>query len=205
LPLTNEIIAPLPCFGNVSFYRHLLLDDVIVDLHEHYVKQSLRNRYELCGAQGRFHLGVPVLSQGGKKLTSSQIRVSNDEQWMRQHWRSIRTNYSSAPFFDHYADQFEALYCKEFDLLVDFCANAHDLICDILNLPNLSWEKGLRFSEEYIQSTPGVDLRRPTKEGTGRTKPYIQVFSDRHDFQSDLSVIDVIMCCGPEASSIIKS
>ena len=87
----------------------LLQDDVIIDLHEHYVKQSLRNRCELVGSQGRFSLTVPVHRPSGVKIKMQDILVSYDEEWREVHRKTIRSAYGSSPYFIYYWEELSVL------------------------------------------------------------------------------------------------
>jgi hypothetical protein len=199
----NEVLSPLPCFGNITFYHHLLEDDVIIDRHEHYVKQTLRNRYELTGAQGRFFLTIPVLGQRGMKLPATDIAISYETEWQHQHVHAIKSNYGSSPFYEHYANQIFELINSRCETLYEFNIKAHDLVCSFLKTSDYLSDKGLRLSDEYIESSPGLDLRGSFKSGAEGFNSYLQVFSDRCAFESDLSVLDLIFCSGPQAHSYI--
>ena len=56
-----------------------------------------------------------------------------------------------------------------------------------------------------MEATEGdLDLRPKHNEGsTFVAEPYVQVFSDRMPFVENLSVLDLLLCEGPEAISAV--
>lgn len=189
----NEVVAAMPYFGNITFYRHLLQGGLLIDVHEHYVKQSLRNRCELAGPQGRFILSVPIHRPSGLKTATKDIRISYAEDWQHDHLQALRSAYGSSPFFIHYWDDIAALIGQRHDYLIEFNLSAHTLICELLDIPT-----GLAQSESYVSSSPGMDIRAKQKRGLGDYDRYIQVFEERHGFLSDLSILDTLFCLGPD-------
>ena len=195
----NEVIAPLPYFGNIGFYSSFLAGDMLIDLHEHYVKQSLRNRCELVGAQGRFSLTVPVHRPSGQKTPMREIRISYDDHWRDQHLKTVRSAYGSSPFFLHYWDMVSEIWKSKPAFLVELNELVHATICSALG-----FEPALRYTDVYVHSTPGKDLREDFKSGRVNNARYIQVFEQEVGFEEDLSILDLLFCLGPEAEQYLR-
>ncbi|NND95103.1 MAG: hypothetical protein HKN45_09570 [Flavobacteriales bacterium] len=195
----DEVISALPYFGNIEFYSHLVQNDLLVDIHENYVKQSLRNRCELTGSQGRFNLTVPVHRPSGIKTPFESIIISYTEDWQHQHLHALRSNYGSSPFFIHYWEEISSIWSMKPDRLVDLNDRAHRVIAEILDI-----NKSLSYSESYVSSTPGIDLRPRCKYSDWQNEEYIQVFSDRTEFIYNLSILDAIFCLGPEVPDYLR-
>jgi hypothetical protein len=190
----EEVILTLPYFGNIDHYAQLLSTDAWIDVHEHYQKQSCRNRMYLCDAQGRFSLTAPVLHKSGEKETLKEIRLSAKEDWQSNHWKAIKSAYGASPFLMYYEMELKTFFSQDFELLIDLNQAAHEMICGFLKCPI-----PLRFSESYIESTFGEDHRWRYKHHFPECETYIQVFTDRQPFFPGLSVLDLILCIGPEA------
>jgi hypothetical protein len=195
----DEVISALPYFGNIEFYAHNLQQDMLVDIHEHYVKQSLRNRCELVASQGQFHLTVPVHRPSGTKTAYKDIRISYDEDWRHEHRHAVRSAYGSSPFYIHYWDEISAIWDEEFELLQDLSLHAHTVMADLIGFEPL-----IRTSEFYIHSTPGKDLRPRFKKSDFKNEKYIQVFADRLEFVQNLSTLDLLFCKGPESLDYLE-
>ena len=181
-------------------------EKTILEKHEQYVKQSYRNRCYINTANGPHRLVVPVTDKHGKALMR-EVHIDNSTRWRDNHWRAVSSAYGKAPFFEHYADglrgiwsgRHQSLYSLNMDLL-SFC------------LQSLQLSITLTESTSYQKSpNDGItDLRSalsPKNPHSGREYyspvPYAQVFGNK--FASNLSIIDLLFCEGPNAIQIIKS
>ena len=106
----------LPCIDYVSGLMRF--DDVRLEAHEHYQKQSYRNRGYGRAAKNVDALTVPV-QQGTRHWPIRAVRIDNGQPWQSHHWRCLRAAYGKAPFFEYYGPEFESVYQKEWTFLVD--------------------------------------------------------------------------------------
>lgn len=184
----------LPC---VLWMRHFLNGNTTIDVHEHFIKQTYRNRAVVLGANGPLALTIPVKKNPGK-MAVKDVMVDAEVDWQRQHWESIKAAYGSTPYFIHYADAFSNLYSKPVTHLMDF---ELDLLKLVLRLLKVKQE--IRVSETYRECLPGeTDLRSlisPKQAIADNFSPYLQVFAEKFPFQPNLSVIDVLFNLGPRA------
>lgn len=179
---------------------------IILERHEYYVKQTYRNRCHVNTSQGVATLIVPVTARHNKTLITD-IRIDYSQKWVNNHWRTIRSAYGNAPFFEHYADDLEkVLYSKNdflFDLNVRFLS---------LCLKWLKW--GIPVTESLSYETtpqPGTtDLRsqlnskkQDNLSNFFHASPYTQVFGNA--FAGNMSLIDLIFCEGPEAGRRVQA
>ncbi len=204
------VVLPLAYLGNVHYFSKLCFADCMVDVHEHFVKQSLRNRCAILSADGVTNLTVNVVKMDNDdKRSVRETRIDYSKRWQHRHWLSLVSAYKGAPYFDFYADRFEPFYRRRFDFLFDFNRELTLLLLELLGS-----EATLRFSEKYIDPSPDIEdfrsrlsekprLYRPDPHFS--PKPYYQVFSDRMDFVPGLSVVDLLFCEGPHALEQIKN
>ena len=185
----------LPC---IQWFRHLLFDEhVVLDQHEHFVKQTYRNRCVILSANGPLALTIPVKKQEQKRPLHS-IEIENDIAWQKQHWEAIRSAYNSSPFFEHYEHHFYKFYHDEFKYLREFNLELIRICLKIMKT-----EKELILGDAYlISAAVDVDLREvihPKKKPDVDFKPYLQVFAGKFPFVSNLSIVDVIFNHGWDA------
>ena len=170
---------------------------------ENFQKGSYRNRCHIAGPNGVQRLSIPLQKGKHQQTPIREVRIAYDEPWQRNHWRSIRTAYGNAPFFEHYADEVAPFFEKNYPFLFD-------LNLEIVHFlfKKLDWKGHLRPTETYrAPSQPPApetlldarDLIRPDKPTIAEwfaPTPYPQVFTERHGFLPDLSALDMLFCCG---------
>ncbi len=208
-PMLPETTTPLlalhyfPCLEYFSCFTRP--GEVLLEAHEHFIKQSYRNRCYILGPHQVEKLTVPVVG-GTKKILVRDLKVDSSQPWQRQHWRSLQSCYGKSPFFEHYAPRLAPVFQEEWKYLWDLNEKVLTLCLDLLQLPATP-----AATHAYIQQTgTGLyDLRqaiRPNLPFTARdlycSVPYTQLFGAK--FVANLSVLDVLFCEGPAAASVIR-
>jgi hypothetical protein len=198
------LLLPTAYFPPVSYLKNLLNEDAVqIEGHEHYVKQSIRNRCEIFGANGRLRLTVPVEHNNRWRLPIKEIRLRNDEPWKRLHLKSIRSAYGKSPFFEYYEEELEKTFEVEHTFLFEWNYATLQLLLKWLKV-----EKEISFTDDFLPySDESWDARmifdrsENEIENNSRIKhaAYYQVFESRHGFQSNLSCMDLIFNTGPDA------
>ena len=202
-------ILTLTYLGNIQWFSKLCCAECVIDLHEHYVKQSYRSRCDILSANGPVSLSVQTIKGSNTdKETVRETRLDYSKRWQHQHWQSLVSAYKNSPYFDYYEEQLAPFYERRFTFLADLNLGLLETLLQILGCSVTP-----RFSEEYL--TPGPDdhdfrsclspkprLWRPDPEFT--PVPYYQVFTEKMAFIPNLSVLDLLLCEGPEALSILR-
>jgi hypothetical protein len=194
-------------FGPVHYFTRFLLGKKIsIDVYDNYHKQSYRNRFTIMAANGILSLSIPVKKVNGTKTKTRDICIDYDTSWQKNHLRAITSAYRSAPFFEYYFDDYEPVFNRQYKYLVD-------LNMDILalNLDHCGIKADYEVSQSFIPLQdndhrelihPKVDYRR---DPSFKPLPYPQVFSERHGFQANLSILDLIFNMGPETLEYLKN
>lgn len=174
-------------------------EKVFIEKHEHFVKQTYRNRCHILGANGVQALSIPLVNTHEKTLITEK-KIAYEQNWQRQHWRSIESAYRNSPFFIYYADELKVFYENKFEFLFEY--NTH-LLETILMLLKLN--KDIHFTENFEKEAKDDlrDISLDKEQDALNLKPYTQVFSDKHGFQSNLSIIDLLFNKGPETKEFI--
>ncbi len=99
------------------------VDEFIIYDDAQYTKRDWRNRNLIKSPQGLIWLTIPVITKGKQTQKINKTEISNTF-WREKHWRTIKTNYSKAPYFSFYAPLFEEAYLNtEYEYLSD--VNCH--------------------------------------------------------------------------------
>lgn len=192
----------LPCLEYFTLLQQY--DRIQLEKHEHYIKQSYRNRCYINTAQGVEMLVIPLTDKHGK-VTIKDVRIDYSIKWQNNHWRTLESAYRKAPYYEHYADELnKIIYTGHkflFDLnkeLLSFC------------LKSIRHQPMITESEAYKKiPDPGlIDLRStiltkiPFSNRTYyKPRPYYQVFGNQ--FVANLSLLDLLFCEGPQAGSLL--
>ena len=188
-------ILPLAYLGSQEWWREALSPDAVIDVGEHYIKQSCRNRTEIATASGGMTLTANVIKGASiHKKAVKDMRLDYSKRWQHQHAVALRSAYKSSPYYDYYADRLEPFFERKWEFLYDFNRELVDVVRGIAGI-----KKELRYSEEYIVASPAdEDLRgysflgTPTLPNREPLPTYWQVFSERVPFEPNLSILDYI-------------
>lgn len=173
-------------------YMALLVQQraVLLEAHEHFAKQTYRNRCVIYGPNGLQNLTVPV-ERSGWREPIKDLRISYAENWVDNHWRALASAYNNSPFFAVLGDDIRKALDKKPVFLLDLNLELLATILDWLQDSSISWSQTEQYMVDYK-----LDFRqRISPKQTSilvHPQPYYQQFADRHGFQPDLSVIDLI-------------
>jgi hypothetical protein len=181
-------------------------EEVTIETQEHFIKQSLRSRTQISGANGPLHLMVPR-TKGPERTRMTDVKVHEDGLWRKLHWRSLESAYRRSPYFEYYEHRLEPFFQTEFASLLALNLNSTKLAVDLLGM---AFEP--EFTSEYQKEPDGIDLRNAWNKVNYREHSpviefprYIQVFSDRYAFQPDLSILDLLFCEGPHSMDYLRA
>lgn len=179
-------------FPSLAYVRALAHDAApIIEIHEHFVKQSIRTRCEILTANGILQLNVPIIHESGKKLMLKDCQIDYSKNWISDHWRAIESAYANAPHFEHYAHDIQAIYKHKPETLLQL----NSLIWSWL-ATCLGFEPQLEYSSMYLGAASN-----DKKEWLGRTlevtEQYQQLFESHGVFTSNLSILDGLFNEGP--------
>jgi len=178
---------------------------VYIEAWEHYQKGGFRNRCYIANANGVQVLSIPLRKGKHEGLSIREVAIAYEESWQKKHWKAIESAYRNAPYFDHYAPHFEAIYSQKFTYLFDFNLALWECLIN-----NIGLKLKLNLSADYQKDYPPNEVHdhrnlwKPNKNlRVGESMPnlgsYPQVFTEKHGFLSNLSSLDLLFCMGPEA------
>jgi hypothetical protein len=181
---------PLYCAPNMAWIKAFLLSENPLLINEvKFVKQTFRNRFVYGTFQGPKEFSIPIKGST-KHLSYSKVEIDYKSSWQRQFLQSLKSAYGKSPFYEFYDYKIESIIYKKHVYL-------WDLNIEILNfiLKNLKFEKDYKVESNFFKNEPIFEMNESIK--------YYQVFSDKVQFMSDLSVFDVLFNEGIDALSII--
>jgi hypothetical protein len=198
-----QFLPPVQYFTKLLRYPHIALEQF-----EHYQKRSYRNRCHIASAQGVQRLSVPLQKGKNQQMPIREVRLTYDQPWQKQMIHTIETAYRRAPFFEDYGPDLLDILTQKHDFLFELNLRLLEQIMQYLRLP-VQWS--LSETYEPTPTPPIVDLRNQIRPLHAPLDPgfhpayYSQVFEDRFGFSPNLSIIDLLFCMGPEASSTLRA
>jgi len=205
-----------------SVDEFILLDDA------QYTKRDWRNRNRIKTPDGTRWLSIPVQVSGRYTQSISETRIA-DEGWSRSHWDIIRSTYSSTPAFDVHAAFLQDLYASATSPFLSE-TNRHFLegINEVLGIetpvvdsrvydPRGAKDERLldlclkAGAVEYVSGPSArsyLDEQRFEASGVEVTwfeyGPYPEYDQIHPPFISEVSVLDVLLCGGADAASLVR-
>ena len=198
-------------FGPVQWYQKLnRFGSVLIEQHEHFLKQTFRNRCIIATTQGVQALTVPV-EKAPSNLPEGRlikdVRISNHGKWRSEHWNALQSAYGESPFFEYYEDDIRPFFEDRWEYLLDFNMAITEKMCVLLDIhPHItlteSYQNSLPFGEGWGGASdfrPIIHPKHPQPDPDFNPKPYYQVYQERFGFQPNLSVLDLLFNMGNEA------
>lgn len=211
LLLSTAYFPPLEYFAAI-----LKADRVFIESKENFQKQTYRTRAHIYAEGGLLALNLPARraalagDEKTHRLPVDMVGLDYSKGWLHQHRTAITSAYGLTPFFDYYKDYF-------FDILDSKPSSLLDLNTGILKLclELIGVEKEMHFTAEYMNEVPEgmLDLRSrisPKYKGPslleewGLNRHYWQVFSAKHGFIPNLSILDLLCHEGPNSISYLR-
>jgi hypothetical protein len=192
-------LIPLTCFPDIRLLSIVHSGEAVsVEVNDRYERQSLRNRYSICGSQGKLDLSIPVTLDDSRMYATAQIAYR--EAWARTHWRSITACYNNAPYFVYYADAVESLFLSSEVSMQNFNLKALQFFCDVWRMKMPEQTKQWEASENRMDLRAWVEPKSILNE---HCVNYNQVFDDKTGFIPGCSGLDLLFNYGPDAVEIL--
>ena len=203
----KDILIDLHYLPSLEFFAAIISAGVVtIEAHEHYQKQSYRNRCTILGANKIQTLSIPI-QKTDPKILIKDVKINYTQKWSVEHWRSICSAYGKAPFFEYYASFFENIFIKRPKYLFEFNYQLLTLCLKLLGV-----KKEIGFSGQYQKKIDqnifdARGLITPKKNYSDNKlycpASYYQVFGK--EFVPNLSIVDLLFCEGTNSKSILNN
>ena len=191
-----------------------------------YKKNEWQNRNRIKTAQNRQWITVPVCYRFPQKI--NEVEINNRQKWNKKHLQALATNYRRAPYFDQYFSTLEECLTREWKWLSELNIFLIEHIRRFLKLQHkptvLASRLALRDdatdrlidickavgADTYLSGQDGASYMDLERFEENNIKILFQKFNHPvypqlyDEFQSHLSVIDLLFNCGPQSLEIIR-
>lgn len=178
-------------------------DKLIFEVEDNFQKQTYRNRCNIYGANGKLQLNIPIIHSKGIRQKTKDVKIDYSSNWQKQHFKSIEIAYRSSPYFEFYESDLRPIYEQKQKFLLDFNLKCHHFIMDVI-------QEEIPFSQsESYELNPNYkdyrNLALAKKEPIYGLNDYFQIFSDKHGFIENLSILDLLFMFGPNTENYLKN
>lgn len=197
----NAVLVSTAYLPPINYLSKLIeADQVVIEKHEYFVKQTYRNRCEILTANGKLNLSIPLVKQSHKEIISEKM-ISYAENWQKQHWRAIISAYKNSPYFEYFEEELLPFYDTQHEFLFDYNTKLLNAVLNILRI-----KKSIGFTNQFEETPIGItDLRKLSEianPDVSVMKPYYQVFADKAGFTPNLSCLDALFNVGLETREL---
>jgi len=204
------------------------VDEFVIYDEVQFTRRDWRNRNRIKTANGLQWMTIPVQSKGNYYAKVSEIRV-DDPEWSQKHWRAIELAYSKAEWFPAEKDWLSSLYNKatfeelsqvnkhfmnafmerlkiatplrdssEFVLAEDKNERLLGICVELGATHYVSGPAAKNYLDEGLFKSRGISVEWFNYD---RYEPYPQLWGD---FVEGLSIVDLVLNCGPVSEGIVK-
>lgn len=191
-------------FANVATWVAMVqAKGLFFEIHDNYQKQTYRNRAYIYGANGRLALNVPVHFSQKKRQLYAEVKIANDEKWQSTHWKSLESAYKTSPYFEFYQDDIRPIFEEKHEYIMSLNTKCFEILLECLQV-QIPYQPSKDFEKEtsHDDYRPLINAR---KELELPLEPYTQVFSSKHGFLSNLSILDLLFNEGPNSLNYLES
>ena len=179
------VMNNLNCIGNISYWHSIIqMDTNNIYINHTFQKQTYLSQFEIMTSNGRLKLSIPT-QKSTRKGMYNEVLIDYSNNWQIEMWRSIQNAYSKSPFFLYYGYKLEEVILEKHTKLIDLNWALFQELCQCiqkhLNV-ELEEDENVMYNEIELENLAA----------------YHQVFDDRWEFESNLSIIDVLFNLGPE-------
>lgn len=200
-----KIIIHPTYFPNIDLLSHLIKsENILFEISDKYIKQTLRNRTEIHAANGKLILSIPVKYSSSKKEKYKEIKICYNSSWQKIHLKSIESAYRNSPYYDFFEDYFIKFFNKKEKFLIDANIKSIELIYDILDM-KMKYDLTNDYKNKLENYTDYRKLVDSNPDEKMSKINYSQVFQEKNGFISGLSSLDIIFNKGLESLDYINS
>jgi len=162
--------------------------------------------------------GFPAgMSSSPSSPDISTVLISDHGNWQHQHWQAITSAYGDSPFLEYYEDDLRPFFFEtdRWPRLIDFNEAIRQKMCELLDIqPHVALTTAYATPSSQVCcdaiATPTdcrdtIRPKQPLPDDTFTPRPYYQVFSHRHGFLPNLSILDLLLNMGPESIFYLRS
>jgi len=214
----------------LGFFKKISMADIFVIIDDvQFVKGSICNRNKIKNNQGQaMWITLPVSNKKGLKINFNEIEIDYNQKWQIKMLNQIKSSYSKAPYFNKYFAEIEEIFETNFNVLSEINIELIRYFCKSLeiNTPikvtseldqnfGISNERNLNITKHFKGTTylSGAGAKKYNNEElflhNNIKLLYLEydhpIYKQQWgEFQSQLSILDLLLNEGPNSKNILQ-
>tara|TARA_B100000989_G_scaffold280583_1_gene244120 strand:+ start:5699 stop:6394 length:696 start_codon:yes stop_codon:yes gene_type:complete len=214
----------------IGYFDIIRKSDLVIFLdHVQFNKRSWQQRNCIKTSEGSIFLTVPVLTKGKFNQRINEVKIDKSKDFINNHLKSIYQNYCKSKYFERYFDKIKNIYEKQENLLINLNMSFILMIMKEIFNNKLKFELSSKLNLKSKKSNLILDICKYYK-----TKKYLSAkgsenYLIKNDFKKEnidlvfnefshplynqlngkfienLSIIDLLLNCGPESKIIMNN
>lgn len=201
----NLLLHPTYFPSISNFVALAQAEKIVFEMEDNFQKQTNRNRTYIYSPNGIQLLNIPVKHSKQTHQKTKEIKIENDFNWQKQHFKSLEAAYRTSPFFEFFEDEILPIFEKKHHFLMDLNFETMEFVSKCLRM-KLDYETTIEYFHE-VDSTAVLDFRTLVdgKKDQSQFDNYTQVFDNKHGFLNNLSILDLLFNEGKYALEYLKN
>lgn len=191
-------------FPSISHFVAMVQSDkVIFEMDDNFQKQTNRNRMYIYSPNGIQLLNIPIKHSKDIHQKTKDVKIENDFNWQKQHFKSLEAAYRSSPFFEYFEDDIRPIFEKKQEFLMDLNLQTFEIVSKCLGI-----RLETTFTSEFFKEVPEINdyrLLANGKKDISVFESYTQVFEEKEGFISNLSILDLLFNEGRYAMDYLRN
>lgn len=201
--MNNNILIHPSYFPSISHFVAIANSELVTfEIEDNFQKQTNRNRMYIYSPNGIQLLYVPIKHTKERHQRIKEVKIENDFDWQKQHFKSLEAAYRASPFFEYFEDEIAPIFQKKYTFLIDLNLETMSIVSKCLRL-EFDYDKTLEYFHQVEDKTDYRNLINGKKD-TAVFKSYTQVFGEKHGYLNNLSILDLLFNEGRYALDYLR-
>lgn len=187
----NNILIHPSYFPSISHFVSIAKADIVTfEMEDNFQKQTNRNRMYIYSPNGIQLLNVPIKHNKERHQRMKEVKIENDFDWQKQHFKSLEAAYRTSPFFEYFEDDISPIFQKKHSFLIDLNLETMAIVSKCLRL-EFDYDETTEYFHEVNNKTDFRNLINGKKD-RALFQSYTQVFGEKHGWINNLSILDLL-------------
>jgi hypothetical protein len=201
--MNNNILIHPSYFPSISHFVAIANSELVTfEIEDNFQKQTNRNRMYIYSPNGIQLLYVPIKRTKERHQRIKEVKIENDFDWQKQHFKSLEAAYRASPFFEYFEDEIAPIFQKKYTFLIDLNLETMSIVSKCLRL-EFDYDETLEYFHQVEDKTNYRNLINGKKDNAV-FKSYTQVFGEKHGYLNNLSILDLLFNEGRYALDYLR-